>query len=61
MTDITMTPPVAAGQVWRSRVGGTTIEVEAERPDGRFAVAYPLTRATAILSGATIVGLYEVV
>jgi hypothetical protein len=47
--------------VWRSRVGGTTIEVEAERPDGRFAVAYPLTRATAILSGATIVGLYEVV
>jgi hypothetical protein len=52
-------PEIRAGSTWRSRLGGTLLEVADCRPDGRFGVAYPAIAAEAILSAATITELYE--
>jgi len=53
-------PDITAGSTWRSRLGGTTLEVADRRPDGRFGVRYPAATATGILSAATITELYEI-
>jgi hypothetical protein len=52
-------PDVAPGSRWRSRLGGTLLEVANRRPDGRFGVSYPAATATGILSAVTITELYE--
>jgi hypothetical protein len=58
-TRSTASPHIAAGSRWRSRLGGTMLEVADRRPDGRFEVSYPAGTATGILSATTITELYE--
>jgi hypothetical protein len=58
-TPVTGPPDITAGSTWRSRLGGTALEVSDRQPDGRFGVRYPAATATGILSAATITQLYE--
>jgi hypothetical protein len=59
VTPVTASPDITAGSTWRSRLGGTALEVSDRQPDGRFGVRYPAATATGILSAATITQLYE--